>query len=608
MNFIQQCRKLNKDELRIYLRMHLVEKISLIQKVLRALSFAAAFLVLPAYILYFGFYLNNYTFQLILFFIDFSFLLFIAKYLIKHLIIKSSDVIKQYKTDTFAVGFIVINYILTLLGVIELIPVFGDWEVNYFRWDQIITISVLFLIIYSSELSKAIGFIGGIPLNPAQIMSLVFILVIVSGALILMLPKMHNGDLSFIDALFTSGSASCVTGLSVIDVGTKLTLKGQLVLVFLMQIGGLNIITFAMFLTYFYTKSVGLGINNALKDIFNLKQFSDIRRVIKKIIIMSIIIEGIGVLILYITWDKAIPFDSNFQRFFYSVFHSVSAFNNAGFSLFKNGLFENIVSTNYAVHYTIALLIILGGLGFTVLPEILSFKAFTLNPLIRISKFSVNTKIVMGISLLLIAFGTMVFYFTEYNNTLSGFSAAEKFHLSFFQSVTTRTAGFNTVDISKLLMPTYWIFIMLMFIGASPGSTGGGIKTTTFLLLFKSGISILKKQKNINIYQKSIPFSHIDYAYALVFLAAIFIFFSTFLLTLTEPSQQFETLLFEEVSAFATVGLSMGITASLSTWGKIVIIVSMFIGRIGPLTLTLNFINQGGKEKIYYTKSDVLVG
>jgi len=608
MNFINQCRKLKRDELRIFLRLHLISKITIIQAILRILSLLAAMLVIPAYILYFGFYLTDFTFQLILFFIDFSFWLFVIKYLLKHLLHKSVYIFQNYRTDTFAAAFIIVNYILTITNIAELLPVFGDSEHTFFSVYQIITITILFTIIYSSEFSKALTFISTFPINPAQIMAMVFIFVIISGAFMLKLPKMHNGDLSFIDALFTSGSAACVTGLSVIDVDTKLTFKGQLVLMGLMQIGGLNIISFAMFLTYFYTRSVGLGMNNILKDIFNLKQYSDIRRVVKQIIIVSFAIEIVGTILMFFAWDPNIDFNGAGNKLYYSAFHSVSAFNNAGFSLFKNSLTENIVATNYSVHYIIAILIILGGLGFTVLPEVLSVRSLPISPMLRISRFSVNTKIVLSTTFALLLFGTVGFYLLEYNNILKGFSWDEKLHLSFFQSVTTRTAGYNSVDMSKLLMPTYWIFIMLMFIGASPGSTGGGIKTTTFLMLFKSGLSILKKQKNINIFKKSIPFSHIDYAYALSLLAVIYIFISTFILTITEQGVRFEALLFEEVSAFATVGLSMGITANLSFWGKIVIIVSMFIGRIGPLTLTLSFMNQQNKEKVYYTKSDVLIG
>jgi Trk-type K+ transport system membrane component len=375
-----------------------------------------------------------------------------------------------------------------------------------------------------------------------------------------------------------------------------------------MQLGGLNILTFAMFFAFLYTRSVGIGFNTILKDIFSLKQYSDIKRIIKKIIIISFSIELVGIFFLYFSWDNDLPFNSGGEKLFYSVFHAVSAFNNAGFSLFKNGLFENIVLKNYAVHYIIAILIILGGLGFTVLSEIFSATNIKNHLHTKTSFFSVNSKIVIYTTLALLVMGTGLFFILEYNNSLVRMSFAEKISIAFFQSVTTRTAGFNTVDFGHLLMPTYWLMILFMFIGASPGSTGGGIKTTTFMLLFKSGIANLRQQKNVNFFKKSIPYSHVDYAYALALLAAVFIFTATFLLSITETGKTFAALLFESVSAFATVGLSTGITASLSLAGKWIIITSMFIGRIGPLTLTLSFMSNPHKEKVYFAKSDILVG
>lgn len=607
MKNIGQPRKRLAETLTVW-RTHLIDRIDHIRLVLRVASMITALMLGPALVYYFGFELSPGEFSFVLVLIHSGFVLFLIRYLIKHIVYRFSTVLRRYQVDTFTVLFLALSFGFSLLGVVDLLPFAGAYGRQSFEWYQLLVLLGVLTFIYSSELGKAFTAINDFGIRPAQMMSLVFVGLIVGGALVLQMPMMHHGELSFVDALFTSASASCVTGLSVIDVGTQLSFRGQVVLMLLMQMGGLNIITFAMFFAFFYTQSFGLGVNTALKDIFGIKQYADIQRTVRKIIGVSLVLELLATGLLFWSWHPAIAFRSASDKFFYSAFHAVSAFNNAGFSLFRNGLFEQYVAQNYAVHFILAVLIILGGLGFTVLSEIFTKKTLRLGQGSFFERISLHSKLVLYSTTLLLLGGTVLFYLLERQGVLLQLPTGEGWFVAFFQSVTTRTAGFNTVDVSQLQIPTLWIFIFLMFVGASPGSTGGGVKTTTFALLIKSGIAVVRQKKHLHFFRKAVPYSQIDYAYALLFLSSVFIFAATFLLTITDSEIRFEALLFEAVSAFATVGLSVGITAQLSVLGKIILIVTMFAGRIGPLTLTLSFVSQPNREKINFSKSEILVG
>jgi potassium uptake TrkH family protein len=471
-----------------------------------------------------------------------------------------------------------------------------------------IVLQFFFVIVFLIDIAKGAQRLGFLNIGPSALLALSFVLLILGGAGLLMLPEMTTEHhIRFVDALFTSCSASCVTGLAVVDTATFFTLKGKIIIMLLIQLGGLNIITFATYFTSFY-RSSGLKYQSMLKDMLSTDNMLENRRLLKDIMLFTLIIEGIGATMLFFQWGDHIEFQSFGQRAFYSVFHSISAFNNAGFALFTDNLYEECIRNAYGLQFTIAFLIFFGGLGFTVMHDVFSPNEIRNRWKHPHKRIKVNSKLALYTSIILVFVGAILFYFLEYDNTVDQSSVLGSITSSIFQSVTTRTAGFNTVDFTKLGQPILLVMIVLMFIGASPGSTGGGIKTTTFAVLFKSAITTLKRKKNVEMFKSTIPYDCIDRAYSLLLFAIVVIMFSTFLLTIFEPDIPFLNLMFEEVSAFGTVGLSTGITFDLTDASKYVLIFTMFIGRTGPLTLALSFILRKGNNSYQYAKANVLIG
>ncbi len=471
----------------------------------------------------------------------------------------------------------------------------------------LLAIQLYFLLIVGFEIGKASQHLKLLALGPSALMTLSFVLLIFIGTGLLMLPEMTYGNIRFIDALFTSASASCVTGLTVVDTGTFFTFKGQIVILLLFQFGGINIVSFATFFATFH-RTDSVRYQSVLRDFLSSGKISDTRSLLRKIIYFSLVIELIGSLMIYLTWSPQVVFSTGFEKIYYSVFHCISAFNNAGFSLFPKNLYQQGVVTSYNVHVVFMILIFLGGIGFTTLEN---FYNILLEPKKWLSLWKylkIGSKIAIKTSFWLIIAGTVLFLFAEWDGVLSGQLFTSQIITSLFQSVTTRTAGFNTVDIGALTQPVLIFFVFLMFIGASPGSTGGGIKTTTFSVILRTSIATIRGKKNVEAYHHTFSFSLIDRAYAIALFAIFLIFTSTLLLSFTEPNVPFLKLIFEEVSAFGTVGLSTGITPYLTDAGKIIITVSMFVGRIGPLTLAVFLSRRIISTKYRYPDVNIMVG
>jgi len=491
---------------------------------------------------------------------------------------------------------------------------FFNWLfVSYFVSDfvegkSMLLLQVYFFTIVILGLSRSASKITSLRLKPAGLLILSFVVLIGAGTGMLMLPEMNvGGKISFLNALFTSTSASCVTGLVVVDTATFFTLKGKLIIMLLIQLGGINIISFATFFVTFSKTPGGIKYQSLLKDVLSSDRLSDTSNILRSIIKFSLISEAIGTSLLFLSWGN-VHFDSWKTQLFHSAFQAVSAFNNAGFSTFSNNLFENGVRQLYSLQIVIMLLIFFGGFGFIALQDAFSFSSIKTRLKLHWKRMNVSTKITLYMSLFLIALGALVFYFLERNSALANENLYQSTVTSLFQSVTTRTAGFNTVDFTKLATPVLVFFMFLMFIGAGPGSTGGGIKVTTFAILVKSAIATIKGEKNVVFFKRTIPFKTIDRAYSIALFSFSMIFISAFMLSIAEPNTDFIKLLFEEVSAFGTVGLSTGITATLSSAGKVIIIASMFVGRIGTLTLAMAISSRAFYTNYRYAESSVMVG
>ena len=457
---------------------------------------------------------------------------------------------------------------------------------------------------------KASTFLNNLTLKPAITFILSFILLIAIGTGLLMLPQMTtvDGSADFMSAFFTSVSASCVTGLIVQDTATYFTLKGLLVIMFLMQLGGIGMVSFATFFATFMKKGVGLKQQLIIQDYLASESLFSAKGLLRQVIGITLTIEAIASIFIFFSWGSNVHFESLSQQIFYSTFHGISAFCNAGFSLFSNGLYEESIRNSYLLHVIIGVTIILGGLGFSTVQDLFSPKALQERLHRPWKDWKISTKVAVHTSLLLIIIGMFLFFVTEHNGVMKEMGLFESIVSAFFQSVTTRTAGFNTVDFGQLAVPTLIFMIFLMFIGASSGSTGGGIKTSTFLLIANSAIATIRGKKNVALGKRSIPLELLGKAYSIFVFACSFNLVMIFILSITDPEISIIQLVFEQISAFATVGLSTGITAELSLAGKLFIISSMFIGRIGTLTLGLALSTRVSSNSFKYPSAHIMIG
>ena len=423
---------------------------------------------------------------------------------------------------------------------------------------------------------------------------------ILIGTLFLMMPFSSSGEenISFLTALFTITSAVCVTGLSVIDVGKELSTAGQIILLIFIQLGGLGIMTFSSFILLLIGKKITYEERELLKEERNLENNGGILWFLKKIILTVVIIEGIGALFLSLRFAQDMEIK---KAIYYGVFHSISAFCNAGFSLFSTNLEE--YAGSFVVTMTIAYLIIIGGIGFTVIDSILCATRK------KVTRFDLTSKVAILVSMILVLLGTILFLILEYNNsgTIGEMPFLKKILASFFQSVTTRTAGFNSVPFGNLREGSVFLFCILMFIGASPGSTGGGIKTTTFGVIIFYVISVVKKREHVVIFNRRIGWEVLNRAIVILILSLLYVGTIT-LIIVSIDNFSLEQTIFEVISAFATTGLSLGITADLGTISRVLIICTMFLGRLGPMTFALALGGSNKIDKIQFPKENILVG
>ncbi|QTN38813.1 ATPase [Cryomorphaceae bacterium] len=522
---------------------------------------------------------------------------------------------RDYFRETWFEGLLML---LILINSISLF-VFGfplvRWLGMQIGFENLTSFYVLFiqgyiLFLVGIELTRATTVFNSIRLAPPTLLIFSFLVLISLGCGLLSLPEMNTtGEpMPFIDALFTAISASCVTGLIVVDTATYFTTKGQIIIMFLIQLGGLNIISFATFIALFSRKGIGIRHQSMFQDSISADGLNESRGLLRQIFLFSFIAEIIGAVLIFMLWSPKMSFEHFGDRFFYSVFHSISAFNNAGFSLLTDGLFDEMVRGGYLLHIVIAILIFFGGLGFPVISDIWGLRRMRERIQQPWRTYSIATKIAIYTSIALVVVGAVGFFLIEDDNTMSSLNFGERVITSIFQSVTTRTAGFNTVDIGALATPTLIMFMFLMFIGASSGSTGGGIKTSTFASIFLASWATIRGKKNVDVFKHTIHPETLNKAYSIFLFSATFVFLCIFALSIAEPEMSTFALAFEEISAFATVGLSTGITGDLSDAGKIIVMISMFVGRVGTLTLAFALSSRVGSTEYKYPKAQMIVG
>lgn len=436
-------------------------------------------------------------------------------------------------------------------------------------------------------------------LNPPQVLALGFLSLIIIGSILLNLPiaSSSGSSIGYVNSLFTSASAVCVTGLTVLNTARDFTPFGQVIIITLIQFGGLGIMTLATVGYIIMGKKISFKERLMIKEQLNTESIQGIVKLTKKVIGYTFFLEMMGSLLLALRFVPMFGFEKGLA---FSIFHAISAYCNAGFDIFGDSLI--IFQNDYYVLLILSLLIILGGLGFTVYADLLAKD--------KLRKLTLHSKVVLIMTGSLLIIGTLSFLLFESTNpgTLGSMNFPSRLANSFFQSVSPRTAGFYSVDMSKIRETTIFSTIMLMFIGGSPGSTAGGIKTTTFACLLLTTISVVKGEEDVNCLNRRLPFETIKRAVSIFLIGLAIVFSTAIILTITDSSLKFINLLFESTSAFGTVGLTTGITDKLSTLGRLVITLTMYIGRVGPLTMAYAFARRNMKRDYRNAPGNLMVG
>lgn len=511
------------------------------------------------------------------------------------------------------------SIVLALLVLATLISVLAgsSWAKSVEQWHHYYLAGIALYFVHRASLSVQRLLLRRI--HPANLFAGSFAAIIMAGTLLLLLPEATPGSISFTDAFFTATSAVCVTGLVVVDTARDFTFFGQSVILFLIQLGGLGILTFTSFFAYFFKGNASLQEAVMLRDMVSSDQLGNVFKVVVKIVVFTSIIEMTGALGIYFSTDAAL-FDSWYEQIFFALFHAVSAFCNAGFSLLSDSLYDSRFRFNYGLQWMVILLIISGGLGFHIINNLYEYLKITVRNsintrlrqldavVVRPRIISLNSRIVLHTTLILLTAGIVFFLVSEFRLSMSQHDSWwGKLTTAMFCSTTPRTAGFNTIDMQSLSVPGIIFTMLLMWIGASPASTGGGIKTSTFALAMLNVWAVVRGRPHPELGHREVPAESVSRAFAIISLSFAALGAGILILSCTEPGLSLLDSGFECVSAYSTSGLSMGITPGLSTGGKWVIIVLMFIGRVGTLSLLTGMLQQIHRAHYRYPQESVLI-
>lgn len=504
--------------------------------------------------------------------------------------------------------------ILLLLIVLETIIILANYENSFvdtfFNARYVIEYGLLFY--FFIRLTFLLRTIYSMYFNPAILFVGSFAIIALSGAFLLMLPSATTHDITFTNALFTATSATMVTGLIVLDTAKDFTPFGHAIIMVLIQIGGLGMLTFTSFFAYFFKSGASFKESLYMKDILGHEKLNSVMRTVVQIVVFSLILEGIGAFFIYHSLTDTNAFEN---KGFFAIFHAVSAYCNAGFSLAPDNLYNDHLRFNYYMQWVIMTLIVFGGLGYHIAYNIIQYfrkfisNIFKKNNRVFISRvINLNTKIVIYTTLILIFAGALFFLLSEQQTHLLQHNTAfGKFTTSMFNSVTARTAGFNTVDYTNFTLPGILFMIFLMWVGASPASTGGGIKTTTFALATLNIFAIARDKKYIEIGTRRIASEAVNRASAIIAISLASIGTGILLILIFNPEFTLLQVAFEVFSAYGTVGLTMGITPHLSEISKYVLIFLMFFGRIGLLNLMIGLLKSVTKKNYTYPEENILI-
>lgn len=590
------------------------EKVLSTFKILNLFVSVGAILTL---IYYYGYEHDTATRNLIFSIVQSSFGFYVLHYLVRFVYdFHPLEFLKRSWFEGMIMFFLVVEGIsFNLFNTLILELIFERFGISSVRDLTVIVLQLYFFLVVLVEIQRSTSFLPQFRVHPSYIFIGSFLALIFGGTFLLMLPEMTTieGSMNFIDAFFTSTSATCVTGLMTVDTQTFFTFKGHVVLLILMQLGGLNIIAFGSFLALAAKFGVNVKQHEVLEDFVHKDSFLSAQGLLGKVFGWIVFMEVVGAICLFLTWDDGVGFGSTGDKIFSSVFHSISAFNNAGISLVSDGFYNEHLRENYMVHWVITILVFFGALGVMAIFDL--FDPVNLRDRLRNpwKRLNFQTKIALYFSLVLVILGSVLYFVLEYNNTLDGLSIFGAITTSVFQSV-TRTSGFNSADIGAVGIPMLFILTILMFIGSSSSSTGGGIKTSTLAIIYADVLSTIRGRNYTELFKRTISPILKSRAYSVLLFFIIGNLLCIFLLSITEQhilameGRSIMDLIFEEVSALGTVGLSMGITADLSVYGKLIIIASMFVGRVGTLTVAFALSGKLISKNYKYPEGHTMVG
>ena len=572
----------------LYHKKYVIPCINMVIKVIDLMTNIAALCVIVGAVLEFGFELSDQLkseFDLVFFW---AWNMFLLERVCQLVLTKRGQRKSAYSFAGWIVNGLLaltlIPIVLNLLGIDDRIGVISILE------NRAIYLLVLFLISFIELSSTVISSLGR-KSNPALMMAVSFLFIIMVGSGMLLMPRcIHQGvHLSWIDSLFTATSAVCVTGLTTIDVPSTFTSFGQLVIMMLIQVGGLGVMTITSFFALFFMGNTSIYNQMQVQDMVSSKSLASLWSTLLNIFGFTAILELAGAVLIFLDIHGTIGLNLRHELFF-SLFHAVSAFCNGGFSNYQDGVGAPVLMEGHCLLYIIlGLLVILGGIGY---PVLVNLKIAVTNYAKGRHLFDLNTKIVLRTTSLLIVFGTVLLAFFEWENTFAGMPIREKLTQAFFNAVSPRTAGFISVDLNSMCIQSIFIYTLLMWIGGASQSTAGGVKVNAFAVAFLNIRAIIHGTTRVEFAGRELSVDSVRRANAAIFVSIILLSIFVFLITLTEPDLPLKAIVFECVSAFATVGSTLGITSQLQDTSKVLLVVLMFIGRVGLVTMAQGLLKQ----------------
>lgn len=607
-------------KLREKINISLYNSKELVMSTLRITHIVVALAMIAVLVFYYGFPQTTESKHFLIQIIEFSFLFYIVRFFIR--LIYSFSPLKYLRENwiealiVFLLSIEIIFY--KFYGRLLLNEYMASKGIEGFVDFSNIVIQLFFITIVVSDLFQKsnIDFRHYVKVHPAMLFMTSILSIIVIGTGLLMLPEMTipGYRITLVDSLFMATSSASVTGLTTVDVSSVLTLKGQIVILLLIQLGGLNTIAFGALYLLLAKFGIGLKQHDVIEDFVNESSFLDTEKMFSKIVKWTLGIEFVGFVLIFLLVEPTGMLESTNSRLFYSVFHSVSSFCSAGISTLQGGLMNAAVIDNYLLHGVLLGLFFLGGFGMVYLFDLFGIKHLRNRMMNPWKTIRFDTKTTLYTTLFLLVIGAIVIFIFEHDRSLSHVSGFSKVVTTLFSAMTPRSAGFSTVDFSSFSLPVLVFILFLMFVGASSASSGGGIRVSTFAVLLSSVVSTIKRNPHVELFKRTIDPSVVSKAYSVLIFYIVGNLVGIFVLLITEQSAieagRFDLMdiIFEHVSAASTVGLSTGITADLSKAGKTVIIFAMYIGRVGTLTIAYLFGRQALSSGYKYPKGHIMIG